>query len=177
MPELPDITVYIEAVRARVVEQPLEDLRLKTPFLLRTVDPPLSAVVGKRVTGMRRMGKRIVFELEDDPFIVLHLMIAGRLHWKPKSAKAGGRNDLAAFDFPNGSLTLTEAGTKRRASLHIIRGEAGLAEFNRGLLDQSLFGEFNAALVMGVGVDHLNPQRRSGFLGIVRGRELGPVPI
>ncbi|MEO7083612.1 MAG: DNA-formamidopyrimidine glycosylase family protein [Gemmatimonadaceae bacterium] len=134
MPELPDITVYVEALARRVVGEQLTEVRLSTPFLLRTVDPPLSELIGKRVCGIERLGKRIVFALEDDLFVVLHLMIAGRLHWKPKTAKPakGSKSGLAAFEFPNGVLTLTEAGTKRRASLHIVRGRAALAQFARG---------------------------------------------
>src|SRR6185503_4879664 len=135
MPELPDIVVYIEALQARIVGQPLTEIRLKTPFLLRTVEPPLSDFVGKVVRTVRRSGKRIVIGLDADLFIVLHLMIAGRLHWKPKNAKGGGKADLAAFEFPNGCLTLTEAGTKRRASLYLVRGDAGLEEFARGGLE------------------------------------------
>jgi formamidopyrimidine-DNA glycosylase len=138
MPELPDITVYIEALERHVCGQVLEDLRIRTPFLLRTVDPPLSALVGKRVTALRRMGKRIVLVLEDDLFIVLHLMIAGRLKWYAagsKGAKGSGKADLAAFDFGNGTLMLTEAGSKRRASLHLVRGEEALRSFDRGGLE------------------------------------------
>lgn len=135
MPELPDIVVYVEALEQRLLDQPLEEVRLKTPFLLRTVDPPLSALVGKAVRAVRRSGKRIIIQFGDDLFVVIHLMIAGRLHWKPRGAKAGGRNDLAAFDFLTGTLTLTEAGTKRRASLYLVRGAAGLEEFNRGGLE------------------------------------------
>jgi formamidopyrimidine-DNA glycosylase len=135
MPELPDITAYVEALRRRVVGQPLDEVRLKTPFLLRTVDPPLGDLIGKRVVGVDRLGKRIVLEMDGDLFVVIHLMIAGRLHWKAKGAKGGGRNDLAAFEFPTGILSLTEAGTKRRASLHLVRGRDGLAEFRRGGLE------------------------------------------
>ena len=135
LPELPDITVYIEALQRRLVGQPLTEVRLGTPFLLRTVEPPLSAVVDKRVLDIRRSGKRIVIGLEDELFIVIHLMIAGRLHWKPRGSKGGKRSDLAAFEFPTGTLTLTEAGTKRRASLHLVRGANGLAEFERGGLE------------------------------------------
>jgi formamidopyrimidine-DNA glycosylase len=135
MPELPDITVYVEALARRVVGQPLTEVRLGTPFLLRTVDPPLAAVVDKRVVDVGRLGKRVVIGLDDELFIVIHLMIAGRLHWKPRGAKGGKKSDLAAFEFPNGTLTLTEAGTKRRASLHLVRGEAGLADFRRGGLE------------------------------------------
>src|SRR5262252_7378053 len=128
MPELPDITVYVEALERRVVGQPLLEARLNTPFLLRTVDPPLSELVGKTVRAVRRLGKRIVLEMEGDLYVVLHLMIAGRLHWKSPTAKQS-RSDLAAFEFPSGTLTLTEAGTKRRASLYLVRGAGGLAEF------------------------------------------------
>jgi formamidopyrimidine-DNA glycosylase len=136
MPELPDITVYVEALQRRISGQPLEEVRLKTPFLLRTVEPPLSELIGKRVAGVERLGKRILFALEDDLYIVLHLMIAGRLHWKAKGAKAGGgRGALAEFVFPNGMLTLTEAGTKRRASLYLVRGRSGLSEHSRGGLE------------------------------------------
>src|SRR5689334_21990504 len=135
MPELPDITVYVEALHRRIVSQPLDEVRLGTPFLLRTIDPPLDAIIGKRVLDVRRLGKRLVFALEDDLFVVLHLMIAGRLHWKPRGGKGGRKSSLAAFEFPSGTLTLTEAGTKRRASLHLVRGAPGLAEFERGGLE------------------------------------------
>ena len=135
MPELPDITVYVEALQSRLVGQELLEVRLGTPFLLRTVDPPLSEIVHKRVRDVRRSGKRIILALDDDLFVVFHLMIAGRLHWKPRSNKPPRKTDLAAFEFPNGTLTLTEAGTKRRASLHLVRGVAGLAEFSRGGLE------------------------------------------
>ncbi len=135
MPELPDITVYVEALQRRIVGQPVDEIRLNTPFLLRTVDPPIDALIGKRVAGVERLGKRIVVALEDDLFIVLHLMIAGRLHWKAAGAKGRGKSALAEFVFPNGSLTLTEAGTKRRASLYLVRGRAGLAEHGRGGLE------------------------------------------
>lgn len=135
MPELPDITVYVEALGRRVVGQPFHEVRLKTPFLLRSVDPPLAELIGKRVVAVERTGKRIVLELDDDLFVVIHLMIAGRLHWKPKGAKAGARGNLAEFEFPTGVLSLTEAGTKRRASLYLVRGREGLAEFQRGGLE------------------------------------------
>src|SRR4029079_2632497 len=135
MPELPDIVVYVEALERRIVGQPLVEVRLKTPFLLRTVEPPLTDLIGKVVRRVRRSGKRIIIEFDDQLFIVLHLMIAGRFHWKALGAKSGGRADLAGFDFPNGTLTLTEAGTKRRASLYPDRGEAGLAEVARGGLE------------------------------------------
>ncbi len=136
MPELPDITVYIEALERRIVGQPLETIRLASPFLLRSVDPPLAAVDAKAVTHLRRLGKRIVIGFEDDLFLVLHLMIAGRLWWKDAGAAIpGGKRGLAAFDFPTGSLILTEAGTKKRASLHVVAGEAALAEHDPGGLD------------------------------------------
>lgn len=135
MPELPDITVYIEALEARIVGQTLERIRIPKPFLLRSVDPPLSAANGKRVVGVRRIGKRIVVELDDDLFLVIHLMIAGRLRWVPTGAKVPGKIGLAAFDFSNGTLILTEAGTKRRASLWLARGEEGLQQFERGGLE------------------------------------------
>jgi formamidopyrimidine-DNA glycosylase len=138
VPELPDITVYIEALERHVRGEVLEDLRIRTPFLLRTVDPPLSEIAGRRVTALRRMGKRIVFVLDDDLFIVLHLMIAGRLKWfaaGSKGAKGSGKSDLAAFDFAKGTLMLTEAGSKRRASLHLVRGEDALRAFDRGGLE------------------------------------------
>ena len=135
MPELPDITAYIEALESRIVGQPLERVRIPKPFLLRSVDPPISAANGKRVIGIRRMGKRIVLELEDDLFLVIHLMIAGRLRWVPAGAKVPGKLGLAAFDFPNGTLILTEAGSKRRASLWLVRGEKSLAQFDRGGLE------------------------------------------
>ncbi len=147
MPELPDITVYIEALRARVVGEPVVEVRLKTPFLLRTVEPPLDALIGKCVRSVERSGKRIAIGLEDELYVVIHLMIAGRLHWKPRGAKAGrGAADLAAIEFPTGTLTLTEAGSKRRASLHLVRGAAGLAEFRRGGLEvfEATAGEFAA---------------------------------
>ena len=126
MPELPDISAYISALEPRILGQPLERVRLASVFLLRTVDPPLESVEGRTVVALRRIGKRIAMGVEGDLWLVLHLMIAGRLHWKAPQAKLAGRNALAAFDFPTGSLTLTEAGSKRRASLHVVRGEAGL---------------------------------------------------
>jgi formamidopyrimidine-DNA glycosylase len=135
MPELPDITVYIEALESRLIGQTLERTRIPKPFLLRSVDPPISAAQGKRVIGLRRMGKRIVVVLEDDLFLVIHLMIAGRLRWVPADAKVPGKVGLAAFDFTNGTLILTEAGTKRRASLWLVRGEQSLEQFERGGLE------------------------------------------
>jgi formamidopyrimidine-DNA glycosylase len=135
MPEYPDITIYLERLRPRVQSKVLERVRLASPFLLRTVDPPIQEVEGKTVQALRRLGKRIVFWLDEDLFLVLHLMIAGRLHWKERGAKLPGRIGLAAFDFESGSLTLTEAGTKKRASLHLIRGEEALADMNPGGLE------------------------------------------
>ena len=137
MPELPDISAYITALNARVLNQPLEHLRINGAFLLRTAQPPITAVEGKTVREIRRIGKRIAFGFGPDPsgqdlWLVLHLMIAGRLHWRPINAKLGGRNNLAAFDFPNGSLTLTEAGSKRRASLHLLRGDQALHDLDPG---------------------------------------------
>lgn len=135
MPELPDITVYVEAIARRIVGQPITEIKLGTPFLLRTVDPPLTDLIDKQVAEVARLGKRVVIELEDELFIIIHLMIAGRLHWKPRGGKGAKKSELAAFEFPNGTLTLTEAGTKRRASLHLVRGRAGLVDFQRGGLE------------------------------------------
>ena len=135
MPELPDITAYIRALEKRIVGQPLDRVRMGSPFLLRTVEPPLACAEGRVVKSVRRMGKRIAIGVEGDFWLVLHLMIAGRLHWKKRDAKLGGRQNLAAFDFPNGSLTLTEAGSKRRASLHVISGEENLAALDAGGID------------------------------------------
>ena len=149
MPELPDITVYLEALASRVISQPLERTRIAKPFLLRSVDPPMSAAEGKRVTGVRRMGKRIVLELEDDLFLVIHLMVAGRLRWVPAGAKVPGKIGLAAFDFPDGTLILTEAGSKRRASLWLVRGEQALEQFERGGLEvlEATLAQFTERLV------------------------------
>ncbi len=135
MPELPDIAVYLEALDVRITGRPLEAVRLKSPFLLRSVEPPLAIVEGRTVVGFRRIGKRIVFELEGSMFMVLHLMIAGRLHWKSRGAKPPGKKGLAAFDFPDGTLLLTEAGTKKRASLFVVDGETALEEHDPGGLD------------------------------------------
>jgi len=135
MPELPDVEVYLDALRSRILGQPLEGVRLGSPFLVRTVDPPLSSLAGRRVQDLRRLGKRIVIGFEGELFAVLHLMITGRLHWKPQGAKIPGKIGLAAFDFPNGTLTLTEAGSKKRASLHLVRGEEALAEYDPGGLE------------------------------------------
>src|SRR5690348_2149132 len=135
MPELPDISAYITALEPRVIGEPIEHIRVASPFLLRTADPPLSAVEGKQVRELRRIGKRIAFGLENDLWLVLHLMIAGRLHWRAAGASIAGRNQLAAFDFPTGSLVLTEAGAKRRASLHVIKEEADLQALDPGGID------------------------------------------
>ncbi len=132
MPEYPDIETYLTCLEPRMQGRTLDGVRIASPFLLRSVVPPIKAAVGKRVVGLRRLGKRIVFGLENDLFLVLHLMIAGRLHWKESGAKPTGRNGLAAFDFPGGTLILTEAGTKKRASLHLVCGEAALAEHDPG---------------------------------------------
>ena len=135
VPELPDITAYIGALESRIIGQPLERVRLASAFLLRTVDPPLASVEGHTVHELRRVGKRIAIGLDADLWLVLHLMIAGRLHWRAPGAKLAGRQSLAAFDFPNGSLILTEAGAKRRASLHILKGEESLRTFDAGGMD------------------------------------------
>ena len=132
MPELPDISAYITALETRILGQKLERVRLGSVFLLRSVDPPLSAADGKTVRELRRIGKRIAIGLDENIWLVLHLMIAGRLHWKAAEAKLAGRNALAAFDFPNGSLVLTEAGSKRRASLYVVKGEEALQAMNPG---------------------------------------------
>jgi len=132
MPELPDISAYISALEPRIVGQPLEPIRFNNPFLLRTAQPPVSSVGGQVVRGVRRIGKRIVIGLENDLWLALHLMIAGRLHWQSRGAKLVGRRTLAAFDFPNGSLVLTEAGTKHRASLHLLQGEEALRSIDPG---------------------------------------------
>ncbi len=135
VPELPDITAYLTALTPRVVGQPLERIRIASPFLLRTAEPAIQELEGKTVLSLRRIGKRIVLGFEGDLWLVLHLMIAGRLHWKPVGAKLAGRNNLAAFDFPEGSLVLTEAGAKRRASLHVFRGEENLRSVDPGGID------------------------------------------
>lgn len=135
MPELPDITAYISALDSRIIGRPLEKVRIASPFLLRTVQPALASAEGRVVCALRRVGKRIAIGVEGDLWLVLHLMIAGRLHWKARGAKLGGRQNLAAFDFPNGSLVLTEAGSKKRASLHVIQGEEGLQALDAGGID------------------------------------------
>jgi formamidopyrimidine-DNA glycosylase len=135
VPELPDLTVYLDFLQVNIVGQTLERIRVASPFVLRTADPPLKAVENKRVLGLRRMGKRLIFELEDDLFLAIHLMIAGRFRWKELGAPITGKIGLAAFDFTNGTLLLTEASQKKRAALHVLRGEAALAEFDRGGLE------------------------------------------
>jgi formamidopyrimidine-DNA glycosylase len=135
MPELPDIAAYIGALETRIVGQPLERVRLASAFLLRTSQPPLASVEGRTVRELRRVGKRIAVGIEGDLWLVLHLMIAGRLHWRSPDAKLAGRQSLAAFDFPNGSLVLTEAGTKHRASLYVLSGEASLLSLDPGGID------------------------------------------
>lgn len=148
MPELPDVVVYVEALERRVVGATLEKVRLASPFVLRSADPPISSAQGKVVRGVRRLGKRIVLELEGDLLLVLHLMIAGRLAWAAKGAKVPGRVGLAAFDFSTGTLLFREASTKKRASIHLVRGAAGLAEHDRGGLEvqEATLAEFRAVL-------------------------------
>src|SRR5207302_5772694 len=148
MPELPDVVVYIEHLTTRVVGQPLERVRLATPFLVRSVDPPVGEAHGRRVIGLHRLGKRIVLELEGELFLVFHLMIAGRFHWRPPRARPPGKVGVAAFEFPSGTLVLTEASSRKRASLHVVRGAAALAAHDAGgleVLDADL-PAFRAAL-------------------------------
>ena len=150
MPELPDIAGYISALEPRIVRQPLQRIRIASPFLLRTVQPPIQNLEGRTVRELRRIGKRIAIGLQHDLWLVLHLMVAGRLHWRPRAPKLVGRNSLAAFDFPNGSLVLTEAGSKRRASLHVLSGEGGLRSVDPGgieIFDCDL-DSFRAALTV-----------------------------
>jgi formamidopyrimidine-DNA glycosylase len=148
VPELPDITAYLTALEPRIVNQQLRAIRLGSPFLLRTVQPPLSTTERKVVQKLKRIGKRIAIGLEGDLWLVLHLMIAGRLHWRDVGAKLGGRQNLAAFDFPNGCLVLTEAGSKRRAALHVISGEENLSSLDAGGIDvfSASLEEFTAAM-------------------------------
>ncbi len=148
MPELPDIVAYIDALESRILGKTLEHVRIASPFLLRTTQPTVADVEGRTVSELRRIGKRIAIGVEGDLWLVLHLMIAGRLHWRPKGAKLGGRQNLAAFDFPDGSLTLTEAGSKRRASLHIVAGDEGLHSVDPGGIDvlTATLDSFRAAL-------------------------------
>src|SRR5262249_23071969 len=148
MPELPDISAYIAALEPRILGQPLQHIRITSPFLLRTVKPLISDVEGRTVRELRRIGKRIAIGVEGDLWLVLHLMIAGRLHWRAPEAKLGGRQNLAAFDFPEGSLVLTEAGARRRASLHILAGADGLRSIDPGGIEvlSSDLSSFRAAL-------------------------------
>ena len=148
MPELPDIAAYLSALQPRIVGQPLERVRIAGISLLRTAQPPLSSVEGRIVRQLRRIGKRIAIGLDEDMWLVLHLMIAGRLHWRPPAAKLTGRQSLAAFDFPDGSLVLTEAGTKRRASLHVLAGDEALRSIDPGGIDvfASDLNQFRAVL-------------------------------
>jgi len=149
VPELPDILAYLAALEPRVVGQKLLAVHLASPFVLRSVEPPLGLAEGKRVAGLRRVGKRVVFALEGDLFLVLHLMVAGRLHWKPPGTKAKGKTALAAFDFGTGTLLLTEASSKKRASLDLVRGEEALRSFDRGGLEvlEADLPAFRAALL------------------------------
>jgi formamidopyrimidine-DNA glycosylase len=135
MPELPDITLYLQQLAPRILNQPLVHIALKNPFILRSVDPPIAALEGKRVRGLTRLGKRIVMEFEEDLFLVLHLMIAGRLRWRELGAKAGSKLVLAVLEFPHGAIHFTEAGSKRRASMHVVAGSERLREFDRGGLE------------------------------------------
>lgn len=148
MPELPEVELYLHALRQRVVGQPIERIRIASVSLLKTVDPTVADAEGKRILGVRRLGKRVVFDLEDDIRIIVHLMIAGRFQWKPRGAALSRKLAQAAFDFPNGTLLLTEAGTRKRASLHIVRGEAAVQAQNRGGIEplESTLDEFSAAL-------------------------------
>ncbi|HKP74510.1 MAG TPA: DNA-formamidopyrimidine glycosylase family protein [Longimicrobiaceae bacterium] len=148
MPELPDVELYIEAIERRIRGQPLTGIRLGSPFILRTVDPPPAELAGRTVAGVRRVGKRIAIELEGGLFIVIHLMVAGRFRWLAKGAKIPGKIGLAAFDFPSGTLALTEAGSKRRASIHLLRGEDALRALDPGGIDVMAASpdEFAAAL-------------------------------
>ena len=148
MPELPDVSAYLTALEPRVVGHRLQRIRLASPFVLRSVDPPVAETEGRQVLGVRRVGKRIVLVLEGEIFVVIHLMIAGRLHWRPVGTRPPGRIGLAALDFPDGTLTLTEAGTRRRASINLARGEQALAAHDAGGLDvlKATFGAFRGAL-------------------------------
>ncbi|MEO8658881.1 MAG: DNA-formamidopyrimidine glycosylase family protein [Bryobacteraceae bacterium] len=150
MPELPDIAAYLTALEPRVIGQPLQQVLVSGPFLLRTIDPPLAAAQGATVTTLRRVGKRIALGLDNDIWLVIHLMIAGRLHWRPPAADPKARNNLAAFQFPKGTLTLTEAGAKRRASLHVMQGEVGLSMLDPGGTDvlTATLDQFRSALTV-----------------------------
>ena len=148
MPELPDIVVYIERLTPLILGQPVLQIHLGSPFVLRTVEPPIGAIQGKTIAGIRRLGKRIVLGVEGDIFVVIHLMIAGRLRWRPSGKKLRGKMLLAEFAFPDGTLYFTEAGSKRRASMHVVQGEAALAAFERGGLEvmNASLAEFSARL-------------------------------
>jgi formamidopyrimidine-DNA glycosylase len=148
VPELPDVVVYIEALGARILSQTLEGVRIASPFVLRSVDPPPSALVGKKVRSIRRLGKQIVLAFDDEHFLVIHLMIAGRLQWREPHARLAGKIGLAAFEFASGTLILTEAGSKKRASLHVVRGEQTLATFDRRALEvlECSLDDFESAL-------------------------------
>lgn len=148
MPELPDIELYLHALRPRIVGQRVSRVRLASPFLVRSIDPPIEAIAGREVTGLRRLGKRIVWDLDDDLFAIFHLMIAARFRWKEPAATIPGKVGLAAFDFPYGTLLLTEAGSRRRASLYLVRGLDALESHNPGGLEvlESTPGQFAAAL-------------------------------
>ena len=148
MPELPDVLLYIESLQPRILNQPLEKVRLGSPFVVRSVTPPISTINGRTVRALSRLGKQIIWEFEGELFLVIHLMIAGRFQWKPRDAKIPGKLGLAAFDFPTGTLLLTEAGSKKRASLHLVQGRSALAAFDRGALEvlDSSFEAFQRAL-------------------------------
>src|SRR5215510_14656982 len=148
MPELPDLLLYIESLKPRILNQTLERVRLSSPFVVRSVDPPISAINGRTVVQLRQLGKQIVFEFNNELFLVIHLMIAGRFQWKEHGSKIPGKLGLAAFDFPAGTLLLTETGSKKRASIHVVQGEASLAAFDRGGLEvmDSSVDEFRMAL-------------------------------
>jgi formamidopyrimidine-DNA glycosylase len=149
MPELPDVELYVALLRERIAGQPLEAVRLRSPFVVRSVNPPMSSAVGKTVRGVRRLGKRVVLDLDDELHLVVHLMIAGRFRWEKRGANAPGRIGLAAFDFPNGTLLLTEASPKKRASLHLVRGADALAAHHAGGIEplECDLDAFTAALV------------------------------
>lgn len=149
MPELPEVTVYVEALRRHVEDRVLERARIRSPSLLKTWDPPLGEAEGRRVVGVRRIGKRVVWEMEERLFLVFHLMITGRMRWKERSVAVPRKVGLAAFDFPHGAILLTEAGTKKRASLHVVRGEDRLADFDAGGVEplESDLETFRRALV------------------------------
>jgi len=135
VPELPDVVVYVETLERMLAGRVLEKIRIRRPFVLRSFDPPIGAAEGRKILSVQRLGKRVVFALEGDLFLVVHLMIAGRFHWKKRNAKVGGKLNLAAFDFDSGTLLLTEASQKKRASIHLVSGKTALAEFARGGLE------------------------------------------